>query len=58
MYLLSLLWCRLDRGGGVEGSRLRSWIEIDLTQLTCRGAPRGYPRVEELVTLITGARYE
>jgi hypothetical protein len=28
------------------------------TRLTCRGAPCGYPMVEELVILITGARCE
>jgi hypothetical protein len=31
---------------------------LKFTQLTCRGAPCGYPRIEELVTLITGAKYE
>jgi hypothetical protein len=43
---------------------VRSWESqilqstINTTQLTCRGAPHGYPRVEELALLSTGARYE
>jgi hypothetical protein len=31
--------------------------QIDLPPLTCRGALYGYPRVKELVILITAARY-
>jgi hypothetical protein len=30
--------------------------QINLPQLTCRGTSCGYPRVKELVILITGAR--
>jgi hypothetical protein len=35
-----------------------SCIKIDRTQLICRGTPRGYPRIEELILLTTGARSE
>jgi hypothetical protein len=42
----------LEREGSI------SCTKIKRTQLTCRGAPRGYPRVEELVLLPTGARCE
>jgi hypothetical protein len=31
--------------------------QVDLPPLTCRGAPCGYPRVQELVILIPVARY-
>jgi hypothetical protein len=36
---------------------LTSCINTNHTQSTCRGAPRGYPRVKELVILLTCERY-
>jgi hypothetical protein len=52
----------LDRCHGIPTSYTKivgvaSPLE-NLTQLTCRGAPGGYPRVEELAILSTGARCE
>jgi hypothetical protein len=39
-------------------SNLRSGTKIGCSQLTCRGAPRGYPRVEELALLTTGVIFD
>jgi hypothetical protein len=37
---------------------LTSCTRIHHPQLTCRGAPCGYPRIEELALLTVGARCE